>query len=37
MSISVDTAKEITSDQPGNLILKVNSITLLELAQVDGQ
>lgn len=36
MTISVDTKKN-TSDQPGNLILKVNSITLLELAQVDDQ
>jgi hypothetical protein len=37
MSISVDTTKEITSDQPENLILKVNSVTLLGLAQVDDQ
>jgi hypothetical protein len=37
MSISVDTTEEIISNQPGNLIVKVNSIKLLGLAQVDGQ
>jgi hypothetical protein len=37
MSISVDTTEEITSDQPGKLVLKVNSITLLGLALVDDQ
>jgi hypothetical protein len=37
MSISFEITEKITSDQPGKLILKVNSITLLGLAQVDDQ
>ena len=37
MSASADTTKEIISDQPGNLILKVNSVTLIGLDQVDDQ
>jgi hypothetical protein len=37
VSTSADTTKEIISDQPENLILKVNNITLLGLAKADDQ
>lgn len=35
MSTSADTTKQTISDQPGNLILKVNNVALLGLAKVD--